>query len=280
MEVESEFKGKSYVVTGAGSGLGRDLALNLCNMGAKVYSIGRREEQLRETQNLNENTKNSFNYAVCDIRDYNEVDQYLNGIMENNIIDGLINNAAGNFIARTEDLSINAFKSVIDIVLLGSINVMLNMGKSWIKQGKKGSIVNILTTYADTGSAYVVPSAAAKGGMRAVTRSLAVEWGHKGIRVNGVAPGPFKTKGAWDNLMPSEDVEAFMAGKNPMGRLGTVRDMVNAILFLLGDNASFINGEIITVDGGEWLEGAGEFNQLRQMGDDIWEMMKVRRKKE
>lgn len=280
MDFGSDFRGKTYVITGAGSGLGRGLALSLCTMGATVYSLGRREEMLRETQNLNEQTREMFKFIACDIRDHGKVDQYLQEIMADTPIDGLVNNAAGNFIARTQDLSINAFKSVIDIVLTGSLNMMLNVGKLWIEHGLKGSIVNILTTYADTGSAYVVPSAAAKGGLRAVTRSLAVEWGHKGIRVNGISPGPFKTEGAWNNLMPSEDVEKFMSRRNPMGRLGTVKDMVDTILFLLGDNASFINGEIITVDGGEWLEGAGQFNQMREMGDEIWEMMKERRKRE
>jgi NAD(P)-dependent dehydrogenase (short-subunit alcohol dehydrogenase family) len=272
------FNGKTVVITGAGSGLGQELSLTLSRYGASIIGIGRTEDKLLETQKLVKEAGGEFSYGAMDIRDFSKVSLWINQLFSSFNINCLVNNAAGNFIARTEDLSINAFRSVIDIVLLGSINMTLEIGKRWIERQMKGNIVNILTTYADTGSGYVTPSAAAKGGLRSFTRSIAVEWGPRGIRTNGIAPGPFKTKGAWDNLLPDNSVEELLRSKNPMKRLGTFNDITELCSYLLSDYSSYINGDVITIDGGEWLQGAGQFNMLSSLDNETWEKMRERRK--
>jgi NAD(P)-dependent dehydrogenase (short-subunit alcohol dehydrogenase family) len=186
----------------------------------------------------------------------------------------LLNNAAGNFISPTERLSSRAFKVIIDIVLYGSVNTTLVCGKDWLKQGIKGNLLNIVTTYAWTGSGYVVPSATAKAGVLAMTRSLAVEWGKKGIRSNAIAPGPFPTKGAWSRLMPGEMAENFDFGKRvPLNRVGEHQELANLSTFLMSDHSAYINGEVVTIDGGEWLKGAGQFNMLEAIPESMWDMI-------
>ena len=273
------FRNKGIIVTGGGTGLGRELCLKLSRYGARIYTFGRTETNLRETKRIVSESGGELEYNVLDIRKYDLVNEFVKNAFQNDEISGLVNNAAGNFISKTEDLSMNAFKSVIDIVLMGSINTSIQVAREWMERGKKGSVVNILTSYADTGSAYVTPSAAAKGGLRAFTKSVAVEWGPKGIRANGVAPGPFKTEGAWKNLNLDESYERVLMEKNPMKRLGTKNEISELISYLLSDYSSFINGEVITIDGGEWIQGAGQFNMLSQLGDDVWKAIRNSRVK-
>jgi len=189
-------------------------------------------------------------------------------------VDLLVNNAAGNFISPTERLSANAFSTVIDIVLKGTVNCTLTFGKNWIAKKQKASVLNIVTTYAFTGSGYVVPSAIAKAGVLALTRSLSVEWGKYGIRNNAIAPGPFPTKGAWDRLLPGDLLEKFdFKNRVPLKRVGEHQELANLAAFLLSDFAGFINGEVVTIDGGEWLQGAGEFNNMEAIPTEMWDMI-------
>lgn len=275
----SPFKGKIYLITGGGSGLGLEISKTLSYYGAGIYIIGRDEEKLAKAKTQIEENGNECNYFSVDIRDYEAVRKIVDDIFSSYGIDGLVNNAAGNFISRTEDLSMNAFLSVINIVLNGSINITLEAGKKWIENKRKGTVLSILTTYAETGSGFVVPSAAAKGGLSAFTKSIAVEWGPKGIRANGIAPGPFKTEGAWKNLIPDQSFEDYLVNKNPMRRLGNTKEISELAAFLLSDYSSFINGEVIRIDGGEFLRGAGEFNDLSMLSDDQWENLRSRRNK-
>ncbi|MCL4345960.1 MAG: SDR family oxidoreductase [Candidatus Thermoplasmatota archaeon] len=273
------FKGKFYMITGGGSGLGLEISRRLASYGAGIYILGRDREKLVKAKSLVEESGSECNYFPVDIRDYEDVRKIIDDIFSSSGIDGLVNNAAGNFISRTEDLSMNAFLSVINIVLNGSINITLETGKKWIESGRKGAVVSILTTYAETGSGYVIPSAAAKGGLNAFTRSIAVEWGPKGIRANGIAPGPFKTEGAWKNLIPDQSFEDYLVNKNPMKRLGNTGEISELASFLLSDYSSFINGEVIRIDGGEFLRGSGQFNDLSMLPDDAWEKMRMRKDK-
>jgi NAD(P)-dependent dehydrogenase (short-subunit alcohol dehydrogenase family) len=196
-------------------------------------------------------------------------------------VDVLLNNAAGNFISPTERLSHRAFDTVVDIVLKGSYNFTLALGKKWIEEKFKGNVLSIVTTYAWTGSGYVVPSACAKAGVLAMTRSLAVEWGKKyGIRLNAIAPGPFPTTGAWDRLLPGDLKEKFdPANKIPLRRVGDHQELANLAAYLVSDFSAYVNGEVITIDGGEWLNGAGEFNNLEAVTEPMWDMMESMRKK-
>ncbi len=190
-------------------------------------------------------------------------------------LDVLMNNAAGNFLARTEDLSLGAFQSVIGIVLMGSLHATLACGRRWLTAKRPAVVLNVTTTYVNSGSAYVVPSAVAKAGVQALTRSLAVEWGDRGIRMNAIAPGPIPTEGAFSRLLPRPELEQAAKGRNPLGRFGTVEEFANLAAFLVSDGAGYINGEVVTMDGGEWLQGAGEFTALgRQLTNDEWERMK------
>ena len=211
----------------------------------------------------------------CDVREYVQVENVLTqAITKFGKVDGLVNNAAGNFISPTERLSANAFSSIIDIVLKGSVNCTLAFGKHWIAEKQQASVLNIVTTYAFTGSAYVVPSACAKGGVLALTRSLAVEWGKYGIRTNAIAPGPFPTKGAWDRLLPGDLAEKFdFKNRVPLKRVGDNQELANLAAFLISDFSGYINGEVITIDGGEWLQGAGQMNGLEAIPTEMWDML-------
>jgi NAD(P)-dependent dehydrogenase (short-subunit alcohol dehydrogenase family) len=211
---------------------------------------------------------------ACDVRKYEEVEAVRDAVLARfGKVDALVNNAAGNFISPTERLSSKAFQTIIDIVLMGSVNCTLAMGKHWIANGERDkAILNIVTTYAWTGSGYVVPSACAKAGVLAMTRSLAVEWGRHGIRTNAVAPGPFPTKGAWSRLMPGEMMEKFdMTTRVPLGRVGDHQELADLVAYLISPYSGYVNGEVVTIDGGEWLKGAGQFNMLEMVEPGMWD---------
>lgn len=274
---DNALKGKNYVVTGGGSGLGKSMTRYLLELGAKVVITSRNLDKLKNTaKELEQETGSEVLALQCDVRDYEAVCNMRDeSIKHFGHIDGLLNNAAGNFISPTERLSANAFDTIIDIVLKGSKNCTLAFGKKWIELEEKQKVVlNIVTTYAWTGSAYVVPSATAKAGVLAMTRSLAVEWAKYGIRFNAIAPGPFPTKGAWDRLLPGDLKEKFdLSKKVPLKRVGDHQELANLAAYLLSDFAEYLNGEVVTIDGGEWLKGAGQFNLLEQVPDELWDML-------
>ncbi len=275
----NELNNKVIVVTGGGSGLGKSMTRYFLQLGAKVAITSRDIEKLDKTASeLKTETGGDILTVRCDVRNYKEVEEMLNStISEFGKVDVLLNNAAGNFISPTERLSPNAFDTIIDIVLKGSKNCTLAFGKHWIdNKQKQASVLNIITTYAWTGSGYVVPSAMAKAGVLAMTRSLAVEWAKYGIRMNAIAPGPFPTKGAWDRLLPGDLKERFdFTKKVPLRRVGEHQELANLAAFLISDFSAYINGDVITIDGGEWLQGAGQFNMLQQLPKEMWDMLEM-----
>ncbi|NDI98346.1 SDR family oxidoreductase [Flavobacterium sp. LaA7.5] len=270
---------KVIVVTGGGSGLGKAMTKYFMELGAKVAITSRDLEKLQNTvKELEEETGGKCLAVQCDVRHYEEVENMLQAVLTAyGRVDVLLNNAAGNFISPTERLSANAFDTIIDIVLKGSKNCTLAFGKHWIDIKQENSnILNIVTTYAWTGSAYVVPSATAKAGVLAMTRSLAVEWAKYGIRTNAIAPGPFPTKGAWDRLLPGDLKDKFdLAKKVPLKRVGDHQELANLAAYLVSDFSAYINGEVITIDGGEWLKGAGQFNLLEAIPEEMWDMLEA-----
>ena len=273
--------GQTIVITGGGTGLGKSMSRRFGELGANIVISGRRKEKLEET--ADEFSKLGIKVLTCpgDVRKLEDVELMTSQAIDKfGKIDGLLNNAAGNFISPTEMLSPNAFKVVIDIVLMGTWNCISTIGKEMIKN-KKGNVLSIVTTYAWTGSPYVVPSAAAKAGVLAMTRSLAVEWGKYNIRFNAIAPGPFPTKGAWSRLMPPgfDDFEDGMKNKIPMKRFGERHELENLASYLMSDGSAYINGEVVTIDGGEWLAGAAEFSEMDKIPDSLWKAMAERRKK-
>ena len=272
--------GKNILITGGGTGLGREMAITFSKLGGRVSILSRKREVLEQTSRDIRKMGYEVEYEQCDVRYPDQIARAVENIEARiGSINSLVNNAAGNFISRTEDLSNKAFDTVIAIVLQGTVYFSMEMGKKWIKSNSGGVILNVVTTYSWTGSAYVVPSAVSKAGVLALTRSLAVEWGSRGIRSVAIAPGPFKTIGAWNNLVPTGEIEERMVSRNPMRRLGTTEEISELSAFLISDNASYINGEVVTIDGGEWLEGAGEFNALSAMPDEFWEALKSMRSK-
>ena len=276
---DDALKGKVIVVTGGGSGLGKAMTKYFLELGAQVAITSRDLEKLKNTAaELETETGGTCLPIQCDVRHYEEVENMLQEVLKAfGKVDVLLNNAAGNFISPTERLSANAFDTVIDIVLKGSKNCTLAFGKHWIDTKQKSStILNIVTTYAWTGSAYVVPSATAKAGVLAMTRSLAVEWAKYGIRSNAIAPGPFPTKGAWDRLLPGDLAEKFdMAKKVPLKRVGDYQELANLAAYLVSDFSAYINGDVITIDGGEWLKGAGQFNLLEAIPEELWDQLEM-----
>ena len=269
-------KDKVILITGGGTGLGKSMALGFSKLGAKLVLCGRREDMLKEVSHEIKKGGGEVFYKTCDVRKMDEVEALINAAFEHfGKIDGLINNAAGNFLCPTEYLSPNGFDAVVKIVLYGSFNCTQALGKQWIERGVGGRILNMCTTYAWTGSAFVVPSVCAKAGVLAMTRSLAVEWGKYNIRLNAIAPGPFPTEQAWANLMPP-GFEQKMMHKNPTQRTGKHEELVNLASYLMSDGAGYINGDCITIDGGEWLQGAGEFNGLLDLTAEDWMNMKIK----
>ena len=276
---EGSLDGQVIVVTGGGSGLGKSMSTYFLELGAKVVISSRNLKKLTNAaKELEEKTGGKVLPVQCDVRNYDEVEAMLAAVLNAfGKVDGLLNNAAGNFISPTERLSSNAFDTIIDIVLKGTKNCTLAFGKHWIaSKQKKATVLNIVTTYAWTGSAFVVPSACAKAGVLAMTRSLAVEWAKYGMRFNAIAPGPFPTKGAWDRLLPGDLKDKFdMKKKVPLGRVGEHQELANLAAYLMSDFSSYVNGEVITIDGGEWLQGAGEFNMLQEIPQEMWDMLET-----
>lgn len=275
-------KDRAIFLTGGGTGLGRSMALRFSELGARMFLVGRREEPLRETSEEIRRLGGAAAYGTSDVRDYAAVEAAVaRAEQEFGEIHALVNNAAGNFIARTEKLSPNAFNAVVGIVLNGSFHCTQAIGKRWIAQKRGGNILNMVTTYAaaNCGSGFVVPSACAKAGVLAMTTSLAVEWAKYHIRINAIAPGPFPTEGAWSRLMPSKQFEEDSKQQHPMNRFGRHEELANLAAFLLSDMAEYINGECVVIDGGQWLRGAGEFNDLMLLPESAWETMEAARQK-
>jgi NAD(P)-dependent dehydrogenase (short-subunit alcohol dehydrogenase family) len=277
---EDLLKGKTIIITGGGSGLGKSMAARFGELGANLVIASRRQQVIQDAADELRNTGAEVLGLTCDVRDVASVQTLVDRTKKQfGTIDVLLNNAAGNFISPTENLSPNGFKVVVDIVLHGTFNCTHAVGKEMIANGG-GSILNIVTTYAWTGSGYVVPSAAAKAGVLAITRSLAVEWAKYGIRSNAIAPGPFPTKGAWSRLAPPGlGIEKKMKNRIPLKRFGEHIELANLASYLISDEAGYINGEVVTIDGGEWLKGAGQFNDLDKMPKMAWKAMAAMRKK-
>src|SRR5581483_3222294 len=268
---------KRILITGGGTGLGKGMATRSLELGATIYICGRREEVLKDTA-AELKSKGLIHALPCDVRNLEAVEQMIDSIWKNGTLDILVNNAAGNFISRTEDLSPNAWQSVINIVLMGTLNCTMACGRRWLAAKHKGTVLRISATYAPVGSAYVVPSAVSKAGVEALMRSLAVEWGDRGIRMNAIAPGPIPTQGAFSRVLPSPALEKVALDRHPMHRFGTVDELANLAAFLVSDGSGYINGEVIRMDGGELLQGAGEFTALgRLLKEEDWQAMKPKK---
>lgn len=275
-------KGRAIFLSGGGTGLGKSMALRFSELGARMFLVGRREEPLRAVCDEIHRAGGAAAWATCDVRDFAAVEAAAAAAEQQfGAIDTVVNNAAGNFIARTEKLSPNAFNAVVGIVLNGTFNCTQTFARRWIAQKLAGNVLNIVTTYAaaNCGSAFVVPSACAKAGVLAMTTSLAVEWAKYHIRLNAIAPGPFPTEGAWTRLMPSRQYEEHAREAHPMKRFGRHEELTSLAAFLLSDMAEYINGECVVIDGAQWLRGAGEFSGFSLLPDAVWEELEASRPK-
>ena len=267
-------KDKRILVTGGGTGLGKEMASHFAKHGAEIYICGRRENVLKDTADeIISKYDAKVHYQTLDIRASKDVEDYIQSIFDNAPLDGLVNNAAGNFISPTKDLSHKGFDAIANIVFHGTFYITHSVGKRWIEHSHKGSIVNILATWVWTGSPYVVPSAMSKSGIHAMTQSLAAEWGKYGIKVNGIAPGPFPTKGAWERLNPDNNDDGMMSTV-PVGRVGQMIELQNLATFLMADGCDYLTGQTIGLDGAQYLTGGGTFSQLDKLSDEDWENMR------
>lgn len=268
-------KGERILITGGGTGLGKEMTRNFMAQGADVVIWGRRQSVLEETAaELMDETGARCDALTVDIRDPDAVEAGAEAAFDTGGVTGLVNNAAGNFVSRTEDLSPRAFNAITSIVLNGTFAVTTACGRRWIEMGQKARVVNIVVTWVWTGSAYVVPSAMAKSGVAAMTRSLAVEWGPKGIKMNAIAPGPFPTKGAWDRLMPGSGDGKSYLDTVPLKRVGEYEELANLATFLMAPGCDYLTGQVIAIDGAQMLTGGGTFSMLDSMTDEQWSMMR------
>lgn len=269
-------KNKRILVTGGGTGLGKEMASHYAQHGADLYICGRRENVLKETATEIEDKYDvNVKYETLDIRASNDVEDYIDRIFQDAPLDGLVNNAAGNFISPTKDLSHKGFDAIANIVFHGTFYITHSVGKRWIDLKHKGSIISILTTWVWTGSPYVVPSAMSKSGLNAMTQSLAAEWGKYGIKVNAIAPGPFPTKGAWERLNPGGNNDSEFMGSVPVGRLGDMSELQNLATFLMADGCDYLTGQTIAIDGAQYLTGGGTFSNLDKVSEDDWEQLRA-----
>lgn len=267
------FEGKRFLITGGGTGLGKIMLDRFVELGADAVICGRRGSVLEETAGeiMAKYPGRRVDCFTVDIRVATAVEEMIGEIWAGGPIDGLVNNAAGNFISQTKDLSPRAFDAIANIVLHGTFYVTNACGKRWIAEQRKASVISILTTWVWTGSPFVVPSAMSKAGVAVMTQSLAVEWGRHGIRLNAIAPGPFPTEGAWARLNPmkeSDDDRYKM--RNPMGRVGRPAELANMAAFLMSDEVAYINGEVIAIDGGMGIMGNGTFSNMMAHSEDDW----------
>jgi len=275
-------KDKTIIITGGGTGLGRSMGKYFLELGANLVITSRKLEVLQKTADeMMKETGGNVLAIACDVRKYEEVENVIKEAEKKfGQIHGVLNNAAGNFISPTERLSHRAFDIVVDIVLKGTYYTTLAAGKNWIAKKQSGNFLNIVTTYAWTGSGYVVPSACGKAGVLALTRSLAVEWAKYNIRSNAIAPGPFPTEGAWSRLLPGDLVKKFdPASRIPLKRVGDHQELANLAAYLISDYSGYINGEVITIDGGEWLRNGGEFSHLELIPNEMWDTVEKMRGK-
>lgn len=274
------FKDKTIIITGGGTGLGRSIGKYLLELGANLVITSRKKEVLdKAADELMRETGGKVLAVAADVRKYEEIENVIKSAEDSfGQVHAVLNNAAGNFISPTERLSHRAFDIVVDIVLKGSYYTTLAAGKNWIAKKQPGIFLNIVTTYAWTGSGFVVPSACGKAGVLALTRSLAVEWAKYNIRSNAIAPGPFPTEGAWSRLLPGELVKKFdPAQRIPLKRVGEHQELANLAAYLLSEYSAYVNGEVITIDGGEWLRNGGEFSHLEEIPDAMWDMLEKSR---
>lgn len=275
-------KDKTIIVTGGGTGLGRSMGKYFLELGANLVITSRKIDVLTEAAKaMSAETGGKVLPVACDVRKYEEVENVIRSAeAEFGQVHAVLNNAAGNFISPTERLSHRAFDIVVDIVLKGTYYTTLAAGKNWIAKKQPGTFLNIVTTYAWTGSGFVVPSACGKAGVLALTRSLAVEWAKYKIRSNAIAPGPFPTEGAWSRLLPGDLVKKFdPAERIPLKRVGEHQELANLAAYLVSDYSAYVNGEVITIDGGEWLRNGGEFSHLEMIPTEMWDMLEKMRGK-
>ena len=263
------------VVTGGGTGLGRAMAMRCAELGARVTINGRRTEPLETTVADIREAGGEAEGISCNVREADDVEAFFDEAEERQgPVTRLVNNAAANFLASAEDISPNGFDAIVKTNLYGSFYCTQQCGKRWLEREEDGVVLSIATTYAETGSAFVLPSAMSKAGIVAMTRSLAAEWGSAGIRLNAIAPGPFPTEGAWERLVPSEDIEQQMRQRIPVRRFGEPEELADLAVFMLSDLASYMNGELVTFDGGEKLAAGGQFNDFTRLPrEQIKQMM-------